>query len=336
MYWGFCMCLNLKVVFEVGFNSQTGGHIALDDISFSPVFCSSDTGEHPNLHTVSSMLFSSSCYCFLCRADLWPFHRQLWLWVGSLPLHTRVRVIVEGGVREAQRLQEWRPHHGGRYESAGSWWKHTDETFTCSKGGRGFHPYKSRPLLPGSFLLAHSRFGPRSTYVSRVLGPTLAGNMKYCLRFFFSLRGEARPWILIFVFIAWWDPQSRLIVNVFVLCRLQPDGPGFSCLSAAAQRGPGTDLDSGGEVQRDLDRSRRQLPDVKVCQGEWGLMESHLNKDQLSYRGHGDRMCQNGNKWEFQLEFITSEQKHQSLAFLFLFPETWQEAKKSFRNPTWI
>ncbi|KAM9840981.1 MAM domain-containing protein 2-like isoform 2-T2 [Aulostomus maculatus] len=41
----------------------------------------------------------------------------------------------------------------------------------------------------GSFLMAHSQVSPRSGYVSQLVGPTLPGNMKYCLRFFFSLRG---------------------------------------------------------------------------------------------------------------------------------------------------
>ncbi|XP_054468444.1 MAM domain-containing protein 2-like [Anoplopoma fimbria] len=41
----------------------------------------------------------------------------------------------------------------------------------------------------GYFLLAHSRLSPRFGYVSRLIGPTLPGNMKYCLRFFYSLRG---------------------------------------------------------------------------------------------------------------------------------------------------
>lgn len=45
----------------------------------------------------------------------------------------------------------------------------------------------------GYFLLAHSRLSPRSGYVSRLIGPTLPGNMKYCLRFYFSLRGEWHP-----------------------------------------------------------------------------------------------------------------------------------------------
>lgn len=49
---------------------------------------------------------------------------------------------------------------------------------------------KSFILQPGSFLLAHSRVSPRSGYVSRLMGPTLPGNTKYCLRFFYSLRGE--------------------------------------------------------------------------------------------------------------------------------------------------
>lgn len=29
-------------------NSARGGHVALDDISFSPEFCSTDTGELPS------------------------------------------------------------------------------------------------------------------------------------------------------------------------------------------------------------------------------------------------------------------------------------------------
>ncbi|KAJ3605003.1 hypothetical protein NHX12_027054 [Muraenolepis orangiensis] len=41
----------------------------------------------------------------------------------------------------------------------------------------------------GSFLLAHSRLGLLMGYVSRLLGPLLPGNMKYCLRIHYSLRG---------------------------------------------------------------------------------------------------------------------------------------------------
>lgn len=44
-------------------------------------------------------------------------------------------------------------------------------------------------LPTGSFLLAHSRLSPRAGYISRLLGPPLPGNMKYCLRFHYSLRG---------------------------------------------------------------------------------------------------------------------------------------------------
>lgn len=33
-----------QVVFEVAFNSAKGGYVALDDISFSPVYCSNQTG----------------------------------------------------------------------------------------------------------------------------------------------------------------------------------------------------------------------------------------------------------------------------------------------------
>jgi len=40
-------------VFEVAFRSAGGGHVALDDISFSPEFCSTDAGElHSRVHAV--------------------------------------------------------------------------------------------------------------------------------------------------------------------------------------------------------------------------------------------------------------------------------------------
>lgn len=131
-------------------------------------------------------------------------------------------------------------------------------------------------LLPGSFLLAHSRLGPRSGYVSRVIGPTLPGNMKYCLKFYFSLRGEWHSetlqidmrWLLTIsescAVIYLNDSQPK---NNSGNCRFQPDGAGPRCVSAAEQR-PGEDLDSGGEVPRNLDRNRRDLPDITACQGQ--------------------------------------------------------------------
>lgn len=39
------MCLPPQVVFEVAFNSPSAGRVAVDDISFSPQFCSADSGE---------------------------------------------------------------------------------------------------------------------------------------------------------------------------------------------------------------------------------------------------------------------------------------------------
>ncbi|KAL1266966.1 hypothetical protein QQF64_002641, partial [Cirrhinus molitorella] len=40
----------------------------------------------------------------------------------------------------------------------------------------------------GSFLLANSRFSLQSGYVSRLFGPPMPGNQKYCLKFFYSLQ----------------------------------------------------------------------------------------------------------------------------------------------------
>lgn len=40
-----CVCPPLQVVFEVAFNSPSGGRVAVDDVFFSPQFCSTDSGE---------------------------------------------------------------------------------------------------------------------------------------------------------------------------------------------------------------------------------------------------------------------------------------------------
>ncbi|XP_056602993.1 MAM domain-containing protein 2-like isoform X4 [Triplophysa dalaica] len=41
----------------------------------------------------------------------------------------------------------------------------------------------------GSFLLANTRFTSHPGYVGRLFGPTLPGNYKYCLRFYYALHG---------------------------------------------------------------------------------------------------------------------------------------------------
>lgn len=43
------VCVCYQVVFEVAFNSARGGYVAIDDISFSPEFCHTDTGERGRL-----------------------------------------------------------------------------------------------------------------------------------------------------------------------------------------------------------------------------------------------------------------------------------------------
>lgn len=39
--------------------------------------------------------------------------------------------------------------------------------------------------------MADSQQNPHSGYINRLISPTLPGNTKYCLRFYFSLKGEA-------------------------------------------------------------------------------------------------------------------------------------------------
>ncbi|XP_029921259.1 MAM domain-containing protein 2-like isoform X1 [Myripristis murdjan] len=124
---------SLQVVFEVAFNSPRGGRIAIDDISFSPEFCSADT--EPTFDpSIASCDFESG----LCH-------------------YTQDNVLV-------------------------SPWKRVSVKPNIFRNG-------DHTTGAGSFLLAHSRLNPRSGYVSRLIGPTLPGNMKFCLRFYFSLRG---------------------------------------------------------------------------------------------------------------------------------------------------
>ncbi|XP_018411141.1 PREDICTED: MAM domain-containing protein 2 isoform X1 [Nanorana parkeri] len=44
----------------------------------------------------------------------------------------------------------------------------------------------------GSFMLANSRFTSQTGYMGRLYGPSLPGNMQYCLRFFYTLYGFSK------------------------------------------------------------------------------------------------------------------------------------------------
>ncbi|KAM4533199.1 MAM domain-containing protein 2 [Fundulus diaphanus] len=124
---------SVQVVFEVGFNSARGGHIALDDISFSPEFCSAET--EPSFDpSIANCDFESG----LC-------------------LYTQDR-------------------------ATGSSWRRVSVRPNTFRNG-------DHTTGAGSFLMANSWLGPRSGYVSSVTSPTLAGNTRFCLRFYFSLRG---------------------------------------------------------------------------------------------------------------------------------------------------
>ncbi|XP_067114255.1 MAM domain-containing protein 2-like [Osmerus mordax] len=124
----------LQVVFEVTFNSPRGGHVALDDISFSPDFCSAET--EPTFEPAVANCDFEHGFCRYSQDQ----HTDSSPWK---------RVSVRPNIYRA-----------------------------------GDHTTGA-----GSFLLAHSRLGPRTGYVSRLFGPVLPGNMKYCLRFYYSLRG---------------------------------------------------------------------------------------------------------------------------------------------------
>ncbi|KAF5906622.1 MAM domain-containing protein 2 isoform X1, partial [Clarias magur] len=122
-----------EVVYEVAFNSPSGGYVAVDDIAFSPEFC----------HNVTQPIFDPSmANCDfeenLCRYYQEQFGGAVWNRVSVRPNVYRI----------------------GDHTNGEGW-----------------------------FLLANTRFRSRSGYVSRLHGPFLPGNHKYCLRFYYALHG---------------------------------------------------------------------------------------------------------------------------------------------------
>lgn len=123
---------SVQVVFEVAFNSPSGGRVAVDDISFSPQFCSTDS--EPTFDpSIANCDFESG----FCQYSQDPAGSQ-WSRVTVQPNLFRIG-------------------------------DHTTGT--------------------GSFLLAQSQLKPNSDHAYRLVSPTLPASAKFCLRFYFSLKG---------------------------------------------------------------------------------------------------------------------------------------------------
>ncbi|XP_076219086.1 MAM domain-containing protein 2 isoform X1 [Aptenodytes patagonicus] len=123
----------MEVIFEVAFNSPKGGHVALDDISFSPVYCSNQTGTPFNPAVAGCNFEEDLCNFYQDHKDG--------------PGWSRVKVK-----RNVYRTGD-----------------HTT----------GF----------GYYLLANTKFTSQPEYIGRLYGPTLPGNLQFCLRFYYALYG---------------------------------------------------------------------------------------------------------------------------------------------------
>ncbi|NXT25899.1 MAMC2 protein, partial [Syrrhaptes paradoxus] len=123
----------MEVIFEVAFNSAKGGYVALDDISFSPVYCSNQTGTPFNPEVAGCNFEEDLCNFYQDHKDG--------------PGWSRVKVK-----RNVYRAGD-----------------HTT----------GF----------GYYLLANTKFTSQPGYVGRLYGPTLPGNLQFCLRFYYALYG---------------------------------------------------------------------------------------------------------------------------------------------------
>ncbi|XP_025058779.1 MAM domain-containing protein 2 isoform X2 [Alligator sinensis] len=123
----------VEVIFEVAFNSPKGGYVALDDLSFSPVYCSNQTGLSFNPAEASCNFEEDLCNFYQDRKDG--------------PGWSRVKV---------------KPN-----------------VYRTGDHTTGF----------GYYLLVNTKFTSQPGYIGRLYGPSLPGNLQYCLRFYYSLYG---------------------------------------------------------------------------------------------------------------------------------------------------
>uniref|UniRef100_A0A8C3XMJ9 MAM domain-containing protein n=1 Tax=Chelydra serpentina TaxID=8475 RepID=A0A8C3XMJ9_CHESE len=123
----------MEVIFEVAFNSAKGGYVALDDISFSPDYCSNQTGFSFNPDEASCNFEEDLCHFYQDHKDG--------------PGWSRVKVKPN-----AYRTGD-----------------HTT--------GLGY------------YLLANTKFTSQPGYIGRLYGPSLPGNLQYCLRFYYAIYG---------------------------------------------------------------------------------------------------------------------------------------------------
>uniref|UniRef100_A0A8C6QUX8 MAM domain containing 2 n=1 Tax=Nannospalax galili TaxID=1026970 RepID=A0A8C6QUX8_NANGA len=122
----------MEVIFEVAFNGPKGGYVALDDISFSPVHCQSQT----------ELPFTTVEIRCNFEEDLCNFYQDK-----EGPGWTRVKV---------------KPN---MYRAG----DHTTGV--------------------GYYLLANTKFTSQPGYIGRLYGPSLPGNLQYCLRFYYAIYG---------------------------------------------------------------------------------------------------------------------------------------------------
>lgn len=135
-------------------------------------------------------------------------------------------------------------------------------------------------FLSGTFLLAHSQLSTQSSYVSRLVSPTLAANMKYCLRFYFSLRGE--PHLLDFLpslITPIYSSDSPLMEKLQDSTRRRRPSPCI-CSRAAARRRSGLRERSPEESgsRRMSPSRRRSLPRSGEKVG-WLARPPHTGRD---------------------------------------------------------
>ncbi|NWT05557.1 MAMC2 protein, partial [Mionectes macconnelli] len=124
---------DVTVVYEVAFNSAKGGYVALDDISFSPVYCSNQTGTPFDPANAGCNFEEDLCNFYQDQKDG--------------PGWSRVKVK-----RNVYRAGD-----------------HTT----------GF----------GYYLLANTKYTTQPGYIGRLYGPTLPGNLQFCLSFYYALYG---------------------------------------------------------------------------------------------------------------------------------------------------
>ncbi|XP_016383327.1 MAM domain-containing protein 2-like [Sinocyclocheilus rhinocerous] len=174
----------LEMVFEVAFNSPRGGYVALDDISFSPEFCHTETG------TVGR--FSDTVEDFAQQFSA--VQKQEEAIKPILPRRDTAATVSPRGwppvcssSKASPLVSTFAPVQAAITPQLVTSSFHRPGPQVAAKPSKRTEkrPWHGQPRDGGDCSFP----GGGDGYVGHLFGPSLPGNHKYCLRFYYALHG---------------------------------------------------------------------------------------------------------------------------------------------------